>query len=74
MGDNWKIRAKDRVIGRAGSYLKAYEKGVRSYAVDGMYRPSSLGFLQVVVTPFRKQVGTGKQAIEERGIKLRAVI
>lgn len=75
LGDNWKVKSKDRIIGRAGSYLKSYEPGVRSYSVDAMYRPSSLGFLQVVLTPYRKDSGRRcTTRSEERGIKLRAII
>lgn len=73
-GDCWKVRSKDKVIGRAGSYLKSYEPGARSYSVDAMYRPSSLGFLQIIVTPYKKQYGTRQNRTEERGFKLRAVI
>ncbi len=73
-GNNYKVRANDRIIGRAGSYLKSYEAGVRSYSVDAMYRPSSLGFLQVVITPFRNSKGPKGHQDDERGVKLRAII
>ena len=75
-GDHWKIKSKERIIGRAGSYLKSYEAGVKSYSVDAMYRPSSLGYLQVVITPFRKNITckTGKRGNDERGFELNAII
>lgn len=73
-GDKYKIKSKDRIIGRAGSYLKSYEPGERSYSVDAMYRPSSLGFLQVVVTPFRKEQRNKIIRDDTRGLKLRAII
>lgn len=76
MGGHWKIKSVDRIIGRAGSYLKAYEPGAKSYSVDAMYRPSSLGFLQVVLTPRRKCYGTtgAKNFSEERWVELNAII
>ena len=53
----YKIKEFDRIIGRSGSYLKSYEPGKASYAVDAMYRPSTLGYLKVTVTPRRGQDG-----------------
>lgn len=66
----WKVKSKDRIIGRAGSYLKAYEPGVKSYSVDAMYRPSSLGFLQIVLTPIRRQGDN----IDDKWVELNAII
>ena len=76
LGGKWKVKARDRVIGRAGSYLKAYEAGVKSYSVDAMYRPSSLGFLQVVIRPYYRHTPRGDKLKrgEERGFELSAII
>lgn len=74
MGGHWKIKEHQRIIGRAGSYLKAYEPGQKSYAVDAMYRPSTLGALQVVITPRRMQVGGRKTRNDERWVQVKALI
>lgn len=73
-GGHWKIKEHQRIIGRAGSYLKAYEPGQRSYAVDAMYRPSTLGALQVVVTPRRMNTGPREKREDERWVQVKAVI
>lgn len=73
-GDNWKIKENQRIIGRAGSYLKAYEPGKASYAVDAMYRPSTLGCLQIVLTPMRTQLGPRSGRKDERWVQMKAVI
>ena len=53
MGDCWRIVDKNRIIGRAGSYLRAYVPGSPSYAVDKMLRPSTIGYLCIQLTPKR---------------------
>jgi predicted phosphodiesterase len=73
-GGHWKIKEHQRIIGRSGSYLKAYEPGKKSYAVDAMYRPSTLGCLQVVVTPRRQQLGPKESRNDERWVQVKAVI
>jgi hypothetical protein len=73
-GNNWKIKEHDRIIGRAGSYLKAYEPGKVSYAVDAMYRPSTLGALRVDVTVRRQQLGGRENKDDEKWVQVKAVI
>lgn len=75
-GDHYKIKEKNRIIGRAGSYLKAYEPGIKSYAVDAMYRPSTLGCLQLKLIPRREQFGNHKKScgVENRYIEIKAII
>ena len=72
MGGFYKIIDVNRIIGRAGSYLKAYEPGVSSYAVDAMMRPSTLGYLHVLITVRRKSYS--KKSIDERWVQLKAMI
>jgi hypothetical protein len=69
-GGHWKVKEKTRIIGRAGSYLKAYEAGVKSYAVDALYRPATLGCLQIILTPRREE----KTKKDNRWIDIKAVI
>ena len=79
-GGHWKVKSKDRIIGRSGCYLKSYEAGAKSYSVDAMYRPSSLGFLQVVITPRRQNWGRADknrkdaERHEEKWVELNAII
>lgn len=75
-GGHWRIKECQRIIGRAGSYLKAYEPGQSSYAVDSLYRPSTLGCLQVILTPRRisKRMKKGSSANDERWVQLKAVV
>ena len=72
MGGKYKIQNVDRIIGRSGSYLKAYEPGERSYAVDAMMRPSTLGYLHVILTPKRKSYA--EKSIDDRWVQLKAMI
>lgn len=71
-GGHWKVKEHQRIIGRAGSYLKAYEPGKKSYAVDAMYRPSTLGYLQIVVTPRRHCYN--EKGIDDRWLQIKAVV
>ena len=71
-GNFYKIIELTRIIGRSGSYLKAYEPGVPSYAVDAMMRPSTLGYLHVIVTP--KRYHYTKKKIDSTWVQLRAMI
>lgn len=74
-GGHWRIKECQRIIGRSGSYLKAYEPGRSSYAVDAMMRPSTLGCLQVILTPRRKCTRTkGRTTNDERWVQLKAVV
>lgn len=71
-GGHWKIKECQRIIGRAGSYLKAYEPGKSSYAVDAMFRPSTLGYLHVIVTP--RRISNSRKNLDERWIQMQAMI
>jgi hypothetical protein len=71
-GGHYKIQEVNRIIGRSGSYLKSYEPGVASYAVDAMMRPSTLGYLHVIVTPRRKCYSN--KGIDDRWIQLKAMV
>lgn len=74
-GGHWRIKECQRIIGRAGSYLKAYEPGRSSYAVDAMMRPSTLGCLQVVLTPRRKyRTKKGSAINDARWVQMKAII
>lgn len=73
-GGHWKIKAFDRIIGRTGSYLKSYETEMKSYAHDAMYRPSTLGGLEILLTPTRSSPGSGKRQQDNRSVKIKAVI
>lgn len=73
-GDHWKIKECDRIIGRSGTYLKSYEPGTSSYAVDAMYRPSALGYLKVILTPRRTNFGGKDNRTDDRWVQLKAVI
>jgi UDP-2,3-diacylglucosamine pyrophosphatase LpxH len=80
MGGKWRIKDFDRILGRTGSYLKAYEPGKKSYAVDAMYRPSTLGCLELHLTPKRYTpwVGTNSNGKEirqdQRWVEIKAVV
>lgn len=69
---NYRIAEIDRIIGRSGSYLKSYEPGVASYAVDSMMRPSTLGYLRIIATLKRTTHREGNQDFSD--FQLRAVI
>ena len=71
-GDHWKIVSKERIIARAGSYLASYEPTIPSYAVDAMMRPSTLGYLHVILTP-RRQQSDGKK-VDDRWVQMKAVV
>lgn len=74
-GSDWKIKEHDRIVGRAGSYLKAYEKDKISYAVDAMYRPSTLGALRVDVTLRRKwRTDNKNKRVDDVWVECKAVI
>lgn len=72
-GDCYKVKAFDRWLGRTGSYLKSYEPDTPSYPVDSMMRPSRLGCLQFILTPFRRQLGH-KDRVEDRWVDIKAVV
>ena len=71
-GDRYKIKEVNRIIGRSGSYLKAYEPGVPSYAVDSMMRPATLGYLRITITP--KKYSYAEKGLEDRWVQLNARI
>lgn len=71
-GGHYNIVHFNKIIGRSGSYLKAYEPNVPSYAVDAMMRPSTLGYLHIIVNPSRKCYN--EKGIDERVVKLNAKV
>jgi len=80
-GGHYKIKAFDRIIGRTGSYLKSYEAGTKSYAHDALYRPSTLGGLELILTPIRDNYGSNNNKrkednhkTEDRYVQIKAVI
>lgn len=58
------------LLGRTGSFLKAYEDGNPSYAVDAGYDPASLGALKILITPRRDKAN--KQ--DKRWVDIKAVL
>jgi hypothetical protein len=74
MGDKYKIIETQRIIGRSGSYLASYEKGVPSYAVDSMMRPSTLGYLHVILIPRRTEEGSRGKRVDRRWVQMKAVV
>lgn len=71
-GDSYRIREDVRIIGRTGSYLKSYESRVPSYAVDNLYRPSTLGYLHVIANVRRKS--NSRKNEDDRWLQLNAKI
>jgi UDP-2,3-diacylglucosamine pyrophosphatase LpxH len=73
---NWKIKAKDTIIARTGSFLKSYEAGTKSYAHDSLFSPSTIGALKILITPMRKNNGNNRKkgCTEDRWERLEAVI
>lgn len=75
MGGKWRIKAFDRIIARTGSYLKSYEAGTKNYAHDALYRPSTLGGIELLVTVARTQENCGGKRREDCAIiKVKAVL
>lgn len=80
MGNHYRIKDFNRIIGRTGSYLKAYEAGKKSYAVDAMMRPSTLGCLELHITPKRYMPFKGRRPDgseirdDYRWIQIKAVV
>ena len=72
----WKTKEVHRIVGRSGSYLKAYEEGCSSYAVDAMYRPSTLGSLPIVLTPTRHQpaIKTGRGREDNCFVEIESIV
>lgn len=73
-GGRWRIKAFDRVIARTGSYLKSFEAGTKSYAHDAMYRPSTLGGLELLITPQRTQRVVNGKRDDVVSVNIRAVV
>lgn len=70
LSSNHILENKKILLGRTGSFLKAYEEGVPCYCVDSAYMPSSLGALKIMLTP--KRVISNKQ--DRRWVEIRATI
>jgi len=68
---NWKIKAFDRIVARTGSYLKSYEPETRSYAHDALYRPSTLGGVELIITVNRVQ---RMKRPDDRWVSIKAVV
>lgn len=78
-GDRWKIKEKSVLVARTGSFLKSYEPGRSSYAVDALMNPASIGALKIILTPMRKEFGAkykGRRVncSEDRWVDIEAVI
>lgn len=69
-GDCYRIKSVDRWLGRTGSYLKSYDIGKSSYAIDNMMRPSRIGCLQFIITPRRNKKG----GMDDRWVDIKAVV
>lgn len=71
-GGHWKIMGLNRIIGRTGSYLTSFEPKVPSYAVDNLYRPSTLGYLHVTITP--RRMSYNENGVDDRWVQIKATI
>jgi len=54
-GDHWRIKERNVVVARTGSFLKSYEPGKPSYSVDALMNPSSIGSLKLLLRPMRRR-------------------
>ena len=79
-GDHWKIKERNVVIARTGSFLKSYEPGKASYSVDALMNPASIGALKIILRPMRKIWGSHPPSkkndvnAEDRWLDIEAVI
>ena len=53
LSQSGEIAQRRILIGRTGSFLKVYNEGEPSYAVDALYPPSDLGMLRFKIIPTR---------------------
>ena len=74
IGGRYKTKEVHRIVGRSGSYLKAYEEGRPSYAVDSMMRPSTLGSLPVKITPTRWCGWENKKRYDNRWVEIESIV
>lgn len=68
------LQNKRIMLARTGSFLRSYEPGKSSYAVDAMYSPSDLGALKVVMTPRREQSGSRNNREDRRWVDIKAEV
>jgi len=71
-GGRWRIKEKNVLVARTGSFLKSYEPGKASYSVDALMNPASIGALKVILRPMRRS--TEKPVNDERWVDIEAVI
>ena len=62
------------MLARTGSFLRSFEPGKASYAVDAGYSPSDLGALKVVFTPRREQLGKRGSREDRRWVDIKAEV
>jgi hypothetical protein len=48
-GGEWRIKQKEQLFGRSGSFKKSYEPGKAGYEASRLLRPSNLGALKVMI-------------------------
>lgn len=53
LSDNGVLINKRILLGRTGSFLKSYQPGKSSYAVEALYAPGDLGGINITITPKR---------------------
>ena len=61
------VKQHVRYLGRTGSFLKGYEPGKRSYIVDSLLRPNSLGFIEFELRIVDKRNRGGDFSIQISG-------
>lgn len=70
LSSNNKLENKKILLARTGSFLKSYEEGIPSYAVDSAFAPSSLGAIKISITPRRDKSNNG----DKRWVEIKATI
>jgi hypothetical protein len=70
----YRIQEKNIVIARTGAFLKSYERGQSSYAVDALMSPSSIGALKIIITPKRTMCQTGDMREDNRCVEFEAIV
>jgi len=57
-----KIKQLEQYLCRSGSFMRGYVPGKASYVVQGLYRPSNLGSIQLLIG-FRRDKRKGEDRI-----------
>lgn len=66
----YQLKQRDIILARMGSYQMGYVSGKSSYPVQLAATPSKLGGIEVVLTPYRKDKGSGKNRSYDQGVHL----